>query len=72
MYVTLALIAVAIILLIIDVSNRLPNYYDDVILKKIVVEELFKKYYILQYLLPLSVFIDMVLILSKWKKYIQY
>lgn len=65
MYVTLALIAVAIILLIIDVSNRLPNYYDDVILKKIVVEELFKKYYILQYLLPLSVFIDMVLILSK-------
>jgi hypothetical protein len=65
MYVTLALIAVAIILLIIDVSNRLPNYYDDVILKKIVVEELFKEYYILQYLLPLSVFIDMVLILSK-------
>jgi hypothetical protein len=65
MYVTLALIAVAIILLIIDVSNRLPNYYDDVILKKIVVEELFKKYYILQYLLPLSVFIDMALILSK-------
>lgn len=65
MYVTLALIVVAIILFIIDVYNRLPNYYDDAILKKIVVEELFKKYYILQYLLPLSVFIDMALILSK-------
>ena len=65
MYVTLALIVVAIILFIIDVYNRLPNYYDDTILKKIVVEELFKKYYILQYLLPLSVFIDIALILSK-------
>jgi hypothetical protein len=56
---------VAIILFIIDVYNRLPNYYDDVILNKIVAEELFKEYYILQYLLPLSVFIDMALILSK-------
>ena len=65
MHVTLALIVVAIILFIIDVYNRLPNYYDDTILKKIVVEELFKKYYILQYLLPLSVFIDIALILSK-------
>ena len=65
MYVTLALIVVAIILFIIDVYNRLPNYYDDVILNKIVAEELFKEYYILQYLLPLSVFIDMALILLK-------